>query len=257
MKRALRFLACAAFALGMCAAATPAASAGSCPRANRIDTTDGTTYVVTFSAENPFAGSVEARFYTATAEYTATIPALAIDEPAKLGLRSKDVAFWNPGSEPLLGVSFDYRGTVDGGTCTERSLIVRHATGSARERRQARVGGPAPDPGTIPLVLAAGSSPLPCAQPFVPARVHGYPANAVYPAIAREEGVTGVVQISVEIGVDGTVGKTTVFRSSGNQLLDDSALTAAEQTRYDPEIFRCEPQAGTYLFRVDFTGPGR
>jgi TonB family protein len=249
-----RFALPALFAIGICAGGASTARAADCARSHGSLSSDGTTYVAQFFDPGPYTGRLDATFYTATSEYAATLPALAIDEPAQSGFRSKEVAFWNPGPEPLLGVAFTYGGAGEAGPCTERGIIVPRAGAPALARRQARTPGSPPPPGTIPLELAGNPSPLPCTQPFVPARIHGVPADAAYPAIARELGATGVVKIKVEIEADGSVWNAAVYESSGNALLDGSALRAALQSRYDPEVFRCEPEAGTYLFRVDFVG---
>ena len=74
-----------------------------------------------------------------------------------------------------------------------------------------------------------------------------------YPGIAREQGVMGTALVRVDLDVDGSIAETSIFRSSGNPLLDSSALDAASHSTYQGEIFRCESMPGSYIFRANFS----
>lgn len=79
------------------------------------------------------------------------------------------------------------------------------------------------------------------------------PVAPRYPTLAREQSATGVAFVRVDLDVDGSVAGTSIFRSSGNQMLDASAMDAARGSAYNAEIFRCEPISGSYIFRAEFS----
>jgi TonB family protein len=74
-----------------------------------------------------------------------------------------------------------------------------------------------------------------------------------YPALARTRGVRGVSYVAVTLDATGAVTEAHVYQSSRSKELDDAALDAARRSGYAPEVFRCEPVSGTYLFRAEFT----
>ena len=102
-----------------------------------------------------------------------------------------------------------------------------------------------------PATPAATPKPA-CANPHVDATV----TRAVepeFPELARQQGAVGVTQVQVTLTETGAVSDAKVYKSSGNASLDKSAITAAKQSTYSPEIDNCEKEAGTYLFRAEFT----
>lgn len=107
--------------------------------------------------------------------------------------------------------------------------------------------GPTPSPSPTATPKAS------CATPEREART----LDAVVPdrpQIALDRGSLGSVAIRVDLRVDGSVIGATVVRSAGDAALDAAALGAALRSRFAPEIVACAPHAGSYLFRVDFTG---
>ena len=56
----------------------------------------------------------------------------------------------------------------------------------------------------------------------------------VYPELARHAGIEGVVHLKMLIDVDGSIVEVVVLKSSGNQLLDQSAMAAARQSKFTP-----------------------
>jgi len=56
----------------------------------------------------------------------------------------------------------------------------------------------------------------------------------VYPAIARRRGYEGVVMLSAEVLVDGTVGNLEIKKSSGYNILDRSALETVRKWKFEP-----------------------
>jgi protein TonB len=55
-----------------------------------------------------------------------------------------------------------------------------------------------------------------------------------YPATARKLGFQGTVVLRVLISVEGNPAEIRVEKSSGHQVLDEAALTAVKQWRFDP-----------------------
>jgi TonB family protein len=74
-----------------------------------------------------------------------------------------------------------------------------------------------------------------------------------YPESAKPLGLGPVsVQIEVVIDPSGHVGETRVYKSSGNQAIDDAATRAASRSSYAPKLVNCQAVAGYYVFRSDF-----
>jgi protein TonB len=92
-----------------------------------------------------------------------------------------------------------------------------------------------------------------CANPNVPATTTR-PVEPDYPEMARQQGMTGTVQVKVTLAATGSVQGAVVYKSSGSAALDNAAIAAAKQSSYAAEVDNCVPTAGTYLFRADFTG---
>ncbi|HEY8298094.1 MAG TPA: TonB family protein [Candidatus Baltobacteraceae bacterium] len=91
-----------------------------------------------------------------------------------------------------------------------------------------------------------------CKVPFQDATV----TNEVppeYPDSARSLGLgTVTVLVKVAVGPSGSLQNATVYQSSNNLAIDQSALSAARQSTYAPKIVNCQPTSGDYLFRAQF-----
>jgi TonB family protein len=61
--------------------------------------------------------------------------------------------------------------------------------------------------------------------------------------------------VSVLVGPDGKVEKTTIVKSSGNFQFDMASLSAAKRSTYTPKTVDCTPVEGTVLFNTSFTPP--
>lgn len=81
-----------------------------------------------------------------------------------------------------------------------------------------------------------------------PAKV--FDVAPVYPALARQARVQGVVIIEATIGIDGHVEQARVLRSI--PLLDDAALTAVRQWRYTPTLLNGTPVPLVMTVTVNF-----
>jgi protein TonB len=57
-----------------------------------------------------------------------------------------------------------------------------------------------------------------------------------YPGPARRRGHEGTVYLAVEVLAGGTTGRIRVERSSGHPILDDAALQAVREWRFEPAM---------------------
>lgn len=114
-------------------------------------------------------------------------------------------------------------------------------------------------PGAASVVLPAKSSPpletAVCTEPFREATVTS-PVVPDYPDYARTLGQYGTSIVQIAINADGSVAGTTVFGSSGYDLLDKAVLRAAQTSTYEPARSYCRPVPGTYLFVTTFDPNG-
>ncbi|HZT13135.1 MAG TPA: TonB family protein [Candidatus Baltobacteraceae bacterium] len=90
-----------------------------------------------------------------------------------------------------------------------------------------------------------------CSAPDVPAKAID-PVTPEEPPFARDEGLTGMAKIRVDLDATGSVVGASVYASTGSAQLDQAALQAATQTRYAPEKTDCKDVPGSYLFTVQF-----
>ena len=75
-----------------------------------------------------------------------------------------------------------------------------------------------------------------------------------YPDIARQQGAVGTTQVKVTLDATGNPVDVSIYKSSGNAALDQSAMKAARATQYNAETQNCDKIPGSYIFRADFTG---
>ena len=78
----------------------------------------------------------------------------------------------------------------------------------------------------------------------------------VYPDRARKKGVSGSVQLSLLVGVDGAVRDAKVLQSSPPDTFDAAALDAVRQWRFSPALYegRPVPIRVTQTLRFGFEG---
>ena len=60
------------------------------------------------------------------------------------------------------------------------------------------------------------------------------------------------VTLSLHIGPDGKPMRISVIRSSGNDVIDRAAITAASLSTYSPKIDNCVAVEGDYAYRATF-----
>ncbi len=55
-----------------------------------------------------------------------------------------------------------------------------------------------------------------------------------YPELAKQAGIEGTTVVKMLVDIDGSVRDVKILKSSGNQMLDQSALAAAKQSKFTP-----------------------
>ncbi|MBV9104048.1 MAG: TonB family protein [Candidatus Eremiobacteraeota bacterium] len=110
----------------------------------------------------------------------------------------------------------------------------------------AKPATPAPPPPT--------PSPTPRPQCAVPNKeatlVNG--ATADTPEMAKEQGISGVVEVEVDLDATGHLTNASVIKTPSS-MLNSAALSAARQSSYSPKLEDCKPVPGQYKFEVDFS----
>jgi TonB family protein len=190
--------------------------------------------------------------YTATKTYATHVP-LAVALPAHdATFRSVPFAIENPASEPFEATEIDFEGTHVIGGCVVRFRLADR-TPSDVDLREAYAGlDPSRPPTQLLRVIVEGNT-LTCKNPYASARFDGLEGGRLdYPAMARIMGQTGTVLVKVSLTETGAVDGVAVYHSSRSSYLDQAALNAAQHAHYRPELFRCVPVPGAYLFRADF-----
>ena len=66
-------------------------------------------------------------------------------------------------------------------------------------------------------------------------------------------GTNVTAMIKVDLDATGRVTGVSIYRSSGSMELDQAAMAAARESTYAPEMRDCQPVAGSYLFKVEFS----
>jgi len=97
---------------------------------------------------------------------------------------------------------------------------------------------------------APTATPLTCARPNVSASVIDA-ATPDDPPMAAQQGITGDVQVVVSLDATSHITNTHV-QSTPSVLLNQAALTATKQSKFQTEIKNCVPQASDYIFTVTF-----
>lgn len=73
-----------------------------------------------------------------------------------------------------------------------------------------------------------------------------------YPADARDDGVEGVVSLTLTVSPSGRVSSTRIEKSSGDRRLDQAALDAVRSWIYSPCLKNGNPVESTVRIHVDF-----
>lgn len=80
-----------------------------------------------------------------------------------------------------------------------------------------------------------------------------YEKQPLYPEEVKNEKIEGTVWVKVFVGEDGLVVKSEIAKSSGNDVLDKSALDAALECKYKPAIKDEKPISTWVTYKVEFS----
>lgn len=105
------------------------------------------------------------------------------------------------------------------------------------------------------VLLVAQATPAPAASACM-TEVAGIAKGAVVQidGVPTDQGPF-YATVSVLVGPDGKVEKTTIVKPSGNFQFDMASVTAAKHSTYTPKRVDCMPVEGTVLFNTSFIPP--
>ena len=119
------------------------------------------------------------------------------------------------------------------------------------------VRAPAPAQTQVPAPTAAATDAASLYEPrvVVDARFINR-VSPTYPDIAREQGAAGTAIVLATVGPTGQVISVAIAQSTGNKLLDASAMTAARSSRFAPPEIDGTPATETYRIVYTFDPNG-
>lgn len=79
-----------------------------------------------------------------------------------------------------------------------------------------------------------------------------YQETPVYPPKAKKAGIEGDVWVKALVGAKGVVLDARLAKTSGNTMLDESALAAASKSKFKPATIKSEPIAVWVTYKVSF-----
>jgi TonB family protein len=222
------------------------------------------SYAMELTADSAAPRDLALKIFTLRHSYDLSLPAQGFGETpfvsSPLYTSAARTLFTLPDDDAILAVSIAAQDNSTGAPPCKTYHVFSDALPSgdsrplstaARDARKQLALSFADAPKTIPAATLNAQPELRCVHPYRDARIIEH-AEPGYPEIARQSHATGRSTIKVNLAADGTVEAAKVFQSSGNAALDDEAVRVASISIYAPEIFRCEPQRGSYLFVVDF-----
>lgn len=77
-------------------------------------------------------------------------------------------------------------------------------------------------------------------------------ATPRYPRKAEQAGQQGLVWIKALVGSDGSIRKAVVYKTSGTPSLDNAALKAAYDNKFNPAVQDGKPIAMWVTYKVEF-----
>jgi len=277
IRRALRPATVLAIVAGVVLLWAARADAATCPVRTQslLAMPDGKTYAVLLNSDIKRTADVRLTVYSTEWSYTITLPAVPFarkmpDNPyplmRALARFTTDPVFVTlPRADLLIAARADpgvgdappgcnptYAYTLELDLYRFGEKFVPSA-GSSAEGRVIVASFNAATP-KVPASVVAAQPELACAEPYAIAHTLRMTA-ANYPVDQRANGETGVVVIAVDLSPAGAIENTNIVSSTANDVLTQEALKAAKATTYAPELFRCQPVASTYLFRVGFLLP--
>jgi TonB family protein len=114
----------------------------------------------------------------------------------------------------------------------------------------------APEGEFIPPEVEDGSAGIPHADTRgdSPQAIPQYGANQKppYPELAQRQGYEGTVRLVVEVLASGSVGEISIKKSSGYEVLDQSAFMTVKKWRFTPARFAGIPVRSTVIVPITF-----
>ncbi len=161
-------------------------------------------------------------------------------EPQTKKVQVKTIKTTNKGNGPTEHVNTLTTGDREAGNPNGNSPTGAPATAAAVA--SAAPATPAPTPSPTPKPACA----VPNDDPKV---VDPYPPET--PAIAQSQGITGTVEVQVDLDVNSKILATRAV--SGPSVLRSAAISATKASKFKTEVRNCLPQAATYKYIVEFT----
>jgi protein TonB len=127
-------------------------------------------------------------------------------------------------------------------------------SGKSSETSAASVSKSQAPPAAVPAVPSGASSSQDLGIPYVRVAVLIRQVPPVYPPLAKQARVSGVVRLKVIIGKDGAVQEVTAI--SGHPFLRQAAIDAVRQWIYKPTLLNGEPTEVSTEVAVNFTLSG-
>ena len=215
------------------------------------------------SSDRPVTMPVTVELTTDSSIVTYAVSVVVFDEPlgGSAGYRSPPVMLANP-LGTILSVSA--RSTIDGNPAcpiARRDMLARDDQGvfvpvplSREDMGFNGIISRAPQSIAVPLAPNSRrtvDTVSDCSVRHRDAKTT-LPRAPAYTGSARAMGAVGIVMIRVSLSPTGAVTAASVYRSSGDDDLDQASMMAAVSSTYSPEIQNCVPVAGSYIFRADF-----
>lgn len=206
-----------------------------------------------------------------TPKPTASAAASATPSPTP-GASASALATQTPQPQPTVAATAHHRAVKlrdDDTIATEPVPHIRH-TRSPRAVAYAAAQAANPPAATAPpitdvpivrtdtasaapvRVATAAPTPIEASGRVVDAKM-SYAAAPEYPEIARDQGVRGTSVVYVTVDGTGSIVHVSIASTSGSELLDRAALSAARNSRYVPPTIDGKPATQTYRITYDFT----
>lgn len=129
-------------------------------------------------------------------------------------------------------------------TANAPSVETRPAVAVA-ETAPAAPPAPAPAPPPIAAPVKTG--------PSISASYAASNRKPAYPALSRRYEEQGTVVLRLMVKADGTAGEVQIKKSSGHELLDESARSTVQTWRFNPATVDGKPVAEWYQVAIPFT----
>jgi TonB family protein len=223
---------------------------------------DAGTYAAVIGSTQPGPVDATATLYTSSQSFSLVLTSVAlVDRRNSIGeplFRTEPVFFKIATTEPIRGGDVSLSKGGERLECLKGRYVQRvagayEAPDATRREHDIWKQYVKENPTVLPTTLRPAEREPTCETEYRDATLVT-PALPEYPEAARREGAVGTVEVLVALGPEGREAWHAVYRSSGNESLDRAGENAAARSTYAPEIFRCVPVSGGYIYRADFAG---